>query len=101
MFKIASTLIITLLSSPADTMTFEPGSGPCSALGDGIMAEAAEALGMCSSDYCCTRCNKGGTICDGCISGSKCDGHVFSCVGCYSGDSHCAIGTSGGNSCCD
>lgn len=57
-------------------------------------------MNTCDSTYHCSRCNEDKTICDGCSSGEG-PGDVFTCVGCYSGDSHCAIGASGSNSCCD
>lgn len=57
-------------------------------------------VNTCDSTYSCNRCNDDKTICDDCSAGEG-PGDVFTCVGCYSGDSHCAIGSSGSNSCCD
>lgn len=98
-------ILITLLSHltplPQMAAALDGDALPCSALGDGLFAEAAEAMAMCSNQYCCTRCNAGKTDCYGCVSGSSCEGDVFTCVGCYSGDNHCVIGSSGSNSCCD
>lgn len=54
-----------------------------------------------SSEFCCTSCRyiNGVWTCYGCSSGTGCAGDIFSCVGCYNGNSDCTIGTS--NSCCD
>lgn len=91
-------ILLTIIVSALD---IQPSEMPCSAFGDGLVAEAAAAVGGCSQTYCCARCNEKLTVCNACVAGDMCDGHVFSCAGCYSGDAHCAIGTSGSNSCCD
>lgn len=88
--------ITTWLSGPVADVDVPCGSEPAWLELDGQWVQA----NTCDSTYHCTRCNDNKTICDGCSAGEG-PGDVFTCVGCYSGDSHCAIGSSGSNSCCD